>query len=158
MHRRIVYLFALVTMVVTICGSSAELRADCWGGIYGFGDYGGFLTGRLGNSAYGLGRIPTPPYFAIHPPVYYSYPVPRTYGYSPFAYPGFIRTPDVVDAVEPAVIENPYFEGTRSTTPPTSKPNHVAGGPQEIINPYVRPDRSSNQWAGVQPSATAQRD
>jgi hypothetical protein len=33
------------------------------------------------------------PYFALFPPVYYSYRVPRTYGYSPFAYPPGILTP-----------------------------------------------------------------
>lgn len=50
------------------------------------------------------------PYFAAHPPVYYSVPVPRTYGYSPFAYTPDTRTPDVVP---------------------------MESGPVEIINPYV---------------------
>jgi hypothetical protein len=35
----------------------------------------------------------TIPYFALFPPVYYSYHVPRTYGYSPFAYPPGVFTP-----------------------------------------------------------------
>jgi hypothetical protein len=33
------------------------------------------------------------PYFALHPPVYYSLPVPRTYGYGPFPYPPGVLTP-----------------------------------------------------------------
>src|SRR5262245_48352075 len=48
------------------------------------------------------------PYFALHPPVYYSYPVPRTYGYTPFAYPPYVMTPDVVEDKQPTTIENPY--------------------------------------------------
>src|SRR5437870_3480881 len=35
------------------------------------------------------------PYFALHPPVYYSEPVARTYGYSPFAYPFGSPTPEI---------------------------------------------------------------
>ena len=33
------------------------------------------------------------PYYALYPPVYYSYHVARTYGYSPFAYPPGVLTP-----------------------------------------------------------------
>ncbi len=33
------------------------------------------------------------PYFSLFPPVYYSYRVPRTFGYSPFAYPPGVLTP-----------------------------------------------------------------
>jgi hypothetical protein len=35
----------------------------------------------------------TVPYFSLHPPVYYSHRVARTYGYSPFAYPPGVLTP-----------------------------------------------------------------
>ncbi len=31
------------------------------------------------------GNVPTPPYFALHPPVYYQAVTPRSYGQSPFA-------------------------------------------------------------------------
>ena len=34
------------------------------------------------------------PYYAAHPPVYYSYPVPRPYGFSPYAYPPGTMTPE----------------------------------------------------------------
>jgi hypothetical protein len=46
--------------------------------------------------------------------VYYSVPVPRTYGYSPFAYPGNVPTPD------------------------------VQLGPEEIVNPHVEPDEDAD--------------
>ena len=47
------------------------------------------------------------PYFAAHPPVYYSYPVARTYGYSPFAYLPDVRTPEIVESIAPQEIINP---------------------------------------------------
>ncbi|MEQ8849630.1 hypothetical protein [Botrimarina sp.] len=60
------------------------------------------------------------PYFAAHPPVYYSVPVPRTYGYSPFAYTPDTRTPDVEGApCGPVEIINPYVP---SSTAPAAEP------------------------------------
>ena len=83
------------------------------------------------------------PYFALHPPVYYSTPVPRTYGYSPWAYPPGVMTPEV--ASEPEVIENPHVEESsqskRGVTPPKPPLDRKASyrRPQLIENPYVEP-------------------
>lgn len=92
------------------------------------------------------------PYFAAHPPVYYSQPVPRTYGYSPFAYTPDTRTPDVVPAAQPVEIINPYVPSSSKAAPKTvepkahstrgrtiseSKPADEYRGPLTIINPYV---------------------
>lgn len=93
------------------------------------------------------------PYFAAHPPVYYSQPVPRTYGYSPFAYTPDTRTPDVVPAMRPVEIINPYVPSstpansvpkTRSTPRSTKgrtiserKLTEESTGPLTIVNPYV---------------------
>lgn len=82
-------------------------------GFGGFGGFGGFQNNiRLGPSniydLYLNGLSPIPPYFALNPPVYYSYPVPRTYGYSPFAYPGYVKTPDIIEDPVPLEIMNPY--------------------------------------------------
>lgn len=92
------------------------------------------------------------PYFAAHPPVYYSRPVPRTYGYSPFAYTPDTRTPDVASSCQPVEIINPYVPSSAKTTPKSatpkqqstrgrtisnSKPVVKAIGPMTIINPYV---------------------
>ena len=74
-----------------------------FGGVGGFGGYG---FGGL--SPYSLGQVPVPPYFALHPPVYYSAPVPRSYGYSPYAYPGRIVTPEAPVPVVPEVIDNAF--------------------------------------------------
>lgn len=73
------------------------------------------------------------PYFALYPPVYYSYSVPRTYGYSPFAYPPGVMTPEV-ESVAPAVMINPYVPQKRS---PKAVIERTAGGPVTIINPFV---------------------
>jgi hypothetical protein len=83
------------------------------------------------------------PYFAAHPPVYYSYPVPRPYGFSPFAYPPNVRTPEILGAAEPVIIDNPYV--------PSSQTKEVEGGdqltsqrkiePLVIHNPYFTADR-----------------
>jgi hypothetical protein len=65
------------------------------------------------------------PQYALYPPVYYSYRVARTYGYSPFAYPSGVLTPGsaplyataqmVGDAQarprpEPLLIDNPFVK------------------------------------------------
>ena len=113
----------------------------------GYG-YAGF--GLLG-SPYALGRVPEPPYFAIHPPVYYSHPVPRTYGYSPFAYPGSVRTPEIqVEATTAKAIRNPYAAPVRSEQPPQVDINITKSlpAPLEVINPFV--DRAETKMVAVE--------
>jgi len=95
------------------------------------------------------------PYFAAHPPVYYSTPVPRTYGYSPFAYTPDTRTPEVAGGcVQPVEIINPYVpSSTTEESAPANKttsktirnrtishgeaPAAEPTGPLTIMNPYV---------------------
>ncbi|MFZ5832935.1 MAG: hypothetical protein ACOY3P_22840, partial [Planctomycetota bacterium] len=76
----------------------------------------------------------SPPYFTLNPPVYYSYPVPRTYGYSPYPYPPGTVTPRVAERSEPALVTNPYVLTTDSelVTTPSPRPK-----PLRITNPYV---------------------
>lgn len=94
--------------------------------------YGSF--GQLG-SPYALGRIPVPPYFALHPPVYYSQPVARTYGYSPFAYPGSTPTPAVAPIPTAKVITNPHVTPTKLE----KKKVDMNLAQLEILNPYAKP-------------------
>ena len=81
---------------------------------------------------YALGTIPTPPYFALHPPVYYEMPIPRTYGYSPWAYPPYITTPEIVEPV-PEIIQNKFVPQPKKSS---EKPKMVSA-PLRIQNPYV---------------------
>lgn len=124
------FAFALVANVESVraqgyvgsnCGSSCP---TC------FGNFGSF--GLVG-SPYALGRVPTPPYFALHPPVYYSQPVPRTYGYSPFAYPGSMMTPNVMEPAAAKVMKNPYVPAQA-----VKKFDADLAQGLEIINPFVK--------------------
>jgi hypothetical protein len=97
-----------------------------------------------GGSVYTSGVRGLPPYFSLYPPVYYSYPVPRTYGYSPFAYPLGTPTPEVTITDEnPQIMVNPYVPRSQ----PTSQADKTAGGPQMLVNPFVerRIDLASGQ-------------
>ena len=67
----------------------AANRLCQFGQMIGFGP-GGYGLGYF-NYGYNQPRIP---YYALYPPVYYSYPVARPYGFSPFAYPPGVMTPD----------------------------------------------------------------
>jgi hypothetical protein len=95
--------------------------------------------GRSG-SLYGLGHLPVPPYYAVHPPVYYGQRYYRTYGESPFARPArsgrsfnvsvqLVTNPFVEQAAEELSVP----EGT-----PAQKPevDQMAVKPQMIVNPY----------------------
>lgn len=134
MHlQRKILLFAVAATPLVACQPAS---AQC--------GYGGLWCG------YDIGRLyqvlaDNVPYYAAFPPVYYSYPVPRTYGYSPFAYLPTEKTPEVVMEVEPLSMMNPYFE--RDVEPAIdaaeSKVDRTAGqaelGPVVINNPYVQP-------------------
>ncbi len=88
------------------------------------------------------------PYFALHPPVYYTQPVGRPYGWSPFAYPAWVPTP-LLEPPRPMVIQNPYVVGFGFRAkasfigdPGTGMPEPgagAAGAPQpiRITNPYI---------------------
>lgn len=89
-------------------------------------------------------RLQNIPYYALYPPVYYSQPVPRTYGYSPFAYPPGYMTPDVVEPAAPEVMVNPHV--------PSAKPTKsVAVRPLRMVNPHVQ-----QEVAAVEPSAVGE--
>jgi hypothetical protein len=132
-----------------VCTSAGSASAQCGYGINGYGFGGYWDIGRL----YSV-LADNVPYYAAFPPVYYSYPVARTYGYSPFAYPPGVMTPEV-EAAQPLAIENPYFKGSSATvdaaeaapakvdqTTSVSQP----AGPLWVINPYVK---SAGQPAAV---------
>lgn len=85
------------------------------------------------SSMYSVGAIHLPPYFALHPPVYYEMPVPRTYGYSPWAYPPYVPTPEI-EAPVPEIIQNKFVP--QPVKGASEKPK-MASAPLMIRNPYV---------------------
>lgn len=127
--------FALVAAVVAAAALAAESASAQEVGIrYHMADNYGFSLDR----AYASSRIPTPPYFAIHPPVYYSYPVPRTYGYTPWAYPSYVMTPTIKAPAQPAMYENPHVKQEAAPPAKTKSASHTNRAPQAIENPYVQ--------------------
>lgn len=114
-----------------------------WNGWGGYGS--GYGWGYLGTR---VGFVPQPPYYAIHPPVYYSAQIiRRPYGYSPYAWPA-TYPPFGTVALEsqstmqsdPAVFINPYAQpgnGGGQLPPPRNANEQSRVQPQLIINPYV---------------------
>jgi hypothetical protein len=68
----------LLVGIASSCLLTDVASAQCGGG-YGGGYYGWGIGGVYRSLDFPLER--RVPYFAAHPPVYYSYPVARTYGY-----------------------------------------------------------------------------
>jgi hypothetical protein len=135
----IVVLFAVGTF--GLLGTAAHAQDGPWGGCGGWWGYG-----LYGNLDYKI------PYHAAYPPVYYSYPVPRTYGWSPFAYPPGTMTPEILEEpVKPVTIINPYVQQTGEEQAPKAD-DSVAARPQAqqplvILNPYVSGSESFVQVA-----------
>ena len=140
----------IALMMVVVLGFSlagaGEVHAQCNApgllGSYGYGyGYGfGFDVGRL----YGV-LAQNVPYYAAFPPVYYSAPVPRTYGYSPFAYPPGTATPEIAaPTVAAKEILNPYVPAstTAEKEEVVDKVTRSDSTPQPlaIANPYVQSD------------------
>jgi hypothetical protein len=119
-------LFFLVAAMAIFCASTGEANAQV-GGAPPFLGYGFF-----GNGLYGSIGWQTPPYYALFPPVYYSFPVPRPYGYSPFAYPPGYVTP-TIEPVQAKQIINPFVP--RKEVSPAS--DRTTAAPKVIVNPFV---------------------
>ncbi|MCC9604498.1 hypothetical protein LOC68_27730 [Blastopirellula sp. JC732] len=106
-------LFGLVA-VVGACAVSSQADAffpGCFGPRVGYSGFGITNFGGYGGFGYYGDNIPSPPYYAIHPPVYYSYPVARPYGVSPFAIGAYQPSQRFVyqaPTPEPQVVMNPY--------------------------------------------------
>jgi len=126
-------LFLLLAGLITAGDSRAE--ANWWWGGAPFG------INRMYRSDREI------PYFAEHPPVYYSYIVPRTYGQSPYAYWPGPFTPTLTP--EPIMVSNPYIPAPEEVPARPSNPRkrqtstdknvntQVSGGPLVVLNPYV---------------------
>lgn len=146
---------SLIIAVALGAASTSQAQAQVWGG-YNSGFFGG-----LPYSVYVLDAVP---YYALHPPVYYSHIVPRPYGYSPYAYPPGIMTPDRVPGT-PQVINNPHAKS--SLKPGKSDDRVAAVEPKTILNPYVTgniaenpkptPRRGKPAPKTIRPASLAQR-
>src|SRR5688500_14252264 len=136
MIRRLVVCGILSIVAIGAVTASASAQGG------GCGPWGGMPYGNWGYPSNAI-NVPTPPYFSLHPPVYYSHAVPRTYGYSPFAYPGCVMTPEVEVAAMPETIINPHLLPTPKKDSPDAKPEAKKSSgkvaAQIIINPFYQP-------------------
>ena len=115
--------------------------------VYDFGFYSGWYPYWFGGPAYQSSRVPTPPYFAIHPPVYYGTRVGMPYGNSPITRPPrpvirVTQTPQETEvAPEGQWIENPFYQKQEQRkTRDRSRKQRVsakAESPSIIENPYL---------------------
>lgn len=138
-------------------GAATASAQGPWGAV---GGYGGYLPyGGLYGGDWQMQSFDRVPYFALHPPVYYSYPVARPYGYSPFALPPGVApvepqiSPDCLAQAE----TNPFFvPGAKDAAPvapvedrstktavvaPEVNPYYVQSGPAPAIENVAKNGR-----------------
>jgi hypothetical protein len=139
MFRRVsLWIGCGVLLAASLQASQASAQIGIGPGAYGLGFYNFNSNHNGGND-----RIP---YYALYPPVYYSYPVPRTYGYSPFAYPPGTITPAAPPRVAAVDYINPFVQetggnGAAPAPAPVGKAEAVdptASLPRMYYNPYVQ--------------------
>lgn len=114
--------------------------------LYGYG-----AMTQIGPRAY----VPPPPYFSLHPPVYYGRRYTRPYGVSPFAsWPQLNATPSY--APQPhvqrnQVISNPHYSpcGGAPCAPAVVKVEEKRAEPLVIENPYFNPSSNVIRYTGT---------
>jgi len=93
------------------------------------GDYGGYPYSGLPWSYYTTEHVP---YFALNPPVYYSRPVARPYGDSPFPWPAQRTEVQPMKPVAQTII-NPFVPRTK----PVESSAKTASRVLRIKNPFI---------------------
>ncbi len=90
-----------------------------------------YALGGYGSSIYANERLP---YYSLFPPVYYKQAIPRSYGFSPYAYPLGSPTPSPV-SVSPQMVMNPFCPAPA----PAPDEGELADRPKPLVirNPFV---------------------
>lgn len=134
--QKVLAIFGLAVAFAAGSALSAQAQFPCYGVNGGFGGYGGYNV---------YTNSDRPPFYAMFPPVYYSYPVPRPYGYSPFAYPAGTMTPEILAPVATTIV-NPHVTPealpAQPKTPAKESSHRVADGDhlqriKVVNNPFV---------------------
>ena len=115
----------VAAVLFLLLAGSGDAQAQ-WPGAWGWPGPGWYLAPRDS-------RLEKLPHFALFPPVHYSYPVPRTYGYSPFASLPELRISEIT-RVEPLTIRNPFVPQRELATEPEGR---SSAAPLVVRNPYV---------------------
>jgi len=122
----------LLGAIVALAGVGASSASAFGPGGYGLGFFN-YDMGMYGGNY----RIP---YYSLFPPVYYSYPVARTYGYSPFAYPPGTITPEGPPQIAPVTYINPLVKPSSGSDAPQAGAtlDKSAAAPRMYTNPFVK--------------------
>ena len=139
------HLLAAVCAVGFLVPAAANAQFPWYGPVAG--GYGGYDNGYVYPYFYRVRSIPTPPYFALHPPVYYGPRLLyRPYGNSPFAYPSwyerqFDNVPSAYRApTAPQLIVNPWVNGEATDQEEAAAQQDTSFTPADrraTVNPYV---------------------
>jgi hypothetical protein len=124
----------MIAAVLALClfTPSSSRAGDYYNNLRSGLPYHGF---GYSGSLYGLGYIPVPPYYALHPPVYYSHQIiRRPYGDSPFAY----RPQRPAPRPAPRLVLNPFVPETQATS--LDQVDKTAATSKMIRNPYYKPE------------------
>lgn len=125
--------FVLPAAVLAVALSAGTASADCYGNGIGNCWFGNLNAYGASGTLYGSGYLFVPPYFAVHPPVYYSHQYYRPYGWTPYAQPSFISP--VVLKAEPRMIVNPHVAVKEPKEVKQPKSDNTAKA-EMIVNPY----------------------
>jgi len=132
----------LLAMAIAVAAfslmTSSSAQAQGFNGGYQLG--AGFNANRCGG--FGVGNYTPreqPPYFAMHPPVYYSHIVKRPYGVSPFAAPAGIAPVEMsYPQVQPLSVKNPFFGKDMNVKAPAKAQSKKTNNKSAmIVNPYI---------------------
>ncbi|MDX1927020.1 MAG: hypothetical protein SFV81_10900 [Pirellulaceae bacterium] len=148
-----IYLTAILCAIALV-STAGQASAQCGVG-FGYGGFGGYYN-------YGIQPyVPAPPYFALHPPVYYGARYTRPYGDSPFAAPSqlqptasyaparhverslTVNNPYVIMPMAPATLPAPAPAVQPDPVPApvnAPAPSPVVVKPLVIDNPYFQPE------------------
>lgn len=140
-----------ILCAIALVSTAGQASAQCGAG-FGYGGFGGYYN-------YGIQPyVPAPPYFALHPPVYYGARYTRPYGDSPFAAPSqlqpsasyaptrhverslTVNNPYVVMPMAPAGMPTPVPAPAQPAPVNTTAPSPVVVKPLVIDNPYFQPE------------------
>lgn len=133
--------------------STNSANAQCFGdGGCGFG-YGDCINGNAWGWGWGWSGTNTNslyhrplPYFSAHPPVYYSHPYYRPYGWTPYAQPSY-HAPVALQP-EPRLVVNPHVPAAKVKA---AKPKANEAGEKSaqrsayIVNPFYVQGKATGQ-------------
>lgn len=141
--------------LVAVCALCSVLSSSATAQIGPWGVWAPWYCYPYASYTPSYGTIPPPPYFAIHPPVYYGPRIRMAYGHSPIARPpltvvGLGRQEETPEAPlqSGVTILNQYMADAGGASGRSSAPVK----PQVVANPYCSPNAAEG---GVEPRIAA---